>query len=746
MNYSPFLLRVPVQRWARRPLVAAALLASVSAYAQDAAPAAPAKETTVVLPTFTVNSPQDFGYRATNSITATGIGTEIYSTPISISVVTKDLINDIGGAGLLREILQYTAGVTTDSRDPNQYTTRGFLTPVLVNRVGGVSRNPTADFVERVEVVKGPNSVFFGRVAPGGVINLITLRPGLTRETKVKLVGGSYDYARIVVDHNQPLTRDISLRVAGSFLNRDDGYYDWTYQRQNAVYGALTWRLTENVTFNVNADYLDAKQNQPHSGARSDPEYLADPANIGVAISAWGARVRTPNNLPSITMFADDVAYANGDKGNGSGPENYKLDRAKNFQAELSATPQEWLALHLVAARRDAMVQTLEHGGYPDPTGTMVASRANFNGANPRSDIYEAEAVAEFKTGPVGHRLLVGARYVENADKTFALTGRAVNWNTKRQGPRLVTTEFATWPIVPTTFNVPSGTETAYYAAYQASLLADKVKILGGVRHIEVKNTANPGQTPLQTSDTTPQIGVFWEMVKDFSLFANYSQTFEPQFQVDVFGNIAPNVQGSGKEIGLKTRYLEGRLSGTVSMFEVLREGEARRDFLRETALGLTPILIAGGSSRSRGTELEFTYTPARNYQLLFAYTYLWEREVIKDTASPILVGRKLPLSPEHTFALWQRYTFTSGSLKGLTIGGGVRHQSNTSATLQPIFNLKLENSTPVDLLLSYGTNWGRSAVTYQLNVKNLFDEKYHDSSSLLADPLTVYLSAGLKF
>jgi hypothetical protein len=117
------------------------------------------------------------------------------------------------------------------------------------------------------------------------------------------------------------------VRIAGSFLDRNDGYYDWTHLRQNSGYAALSWRITDKLILNLNADYSESIQNQPHSAARSDPQYLADPANVGVLITTWGATARTPFNLPSITNFADDVAYRDGDKGNGSGPDNNKKDR-----------------------------------------------------------------------------------------------------------------------------------------------------------------------------------------------------------------------------------------------------------------------------------------------------------------------------------------------------------------------------------------------------------------------------------
>src|SRR5690606_23037932 len=140
--------------------------------------------------------------RATNSMTATGFGTEIYATPISVSVVTKDFISD-AGANYLIDSLRYTAGIVGDARDPNQFTGRGFRTPIQINRLAGFVRSPNTDFVERLDVVKGPNSVFFGRVSPGGLINLTTLAPKQRDETVLKLNYGSYDFKKGVVDVNK---------------------------------------------------------------------------------------------------------------------------------------------------------------------------------------------------------------------------------------------------------------------------------------------------------------------------------------------------------------------------------------------------------------------------------------------------------------------------------------------------------------------------------------------------------------
>lgn len=162
--------------------VASALVIPVLLRAQSATPTA-AEDPVVQLDTFKVSSAKDYGYRATNAITATGIGVEIDKTPISVSVITADLMKDLGAVELTQSVA-YTASIQMDTRNTASYFIRGFPVPLLVNNCTAAAARgdswaslPNPSFTERIELAKGPNSVFFGRVAPAGVVNLITLPP-----------------------------------------------------------------------------------------------------------------------------------------------------------------------------------------------------------------------------------------------------------------------------------------------------------------------------------------------------------------------------------------------------------------------------------------------------------------------------------------------------------------------------------------------------------------------------------------
>src|SRR5690349_17956318 len=165
----------------RRALLAAFVLTALAARGQGGNPAAPAaaSDEVVRLSEFQVSTTADKGYRAGNSVSATRIDTPIKDLPFAISAFTPQFISDIGARDLF-DVVQYAPSVTSAGREFNAgnavYTIRGFdQSPQHDGFVGEAYIDTTS--VERVEVVKGPASLLYGQVAPGGTVNYITKRP-----------------------------------------------------------------------------------------------------------------------------------------------------------------------------------------------------------------------------------------------------------------------------------------------------------------------------------------------------------------------------------------------------------------------------------------------------------------------------------------------------------------------------------------------------------------------------------------
>ncbi len=564
----------------------AAALAALSGTALSAQPAsvsgAPAaKDESVQLSPFTVVSEKEYGYRATNSITATGIGSEIYRTPISISVVTSDLIRDLG-AGSLREALLYSTSVTGDRRDPGSSGTggsamRGFATQLLVNRLSASVRNPVPYFIERVEIVKGPNAVFFGRVAPNGVLNVITLKPKSVTETVAHATYGSYDFTNLFLDQNLKLGDRVSLRLAGNWLDQRTGSYDYTYRRSESGYAALRWDFTSTIALNVTASIDHGKENKLSVSPRTNPAYIAytraNPTST-LGLIQWGAQFVAPNT-PVVTHYYNDLfdpytVFSSGVRGNNNGPDAFQEDWNTFVQTELLGTFGDGVSARLAHAYGDNEFEILEHIGYPTFNGTFPLAAPNYRGTKTRGNTLEAEVVASFSLLGTRHQLLLGGRLYFPRSGSFAAAGRAYTWNHLTQGDRRIIRDGYPNGLVKPAVVFASGDETALYAIDQVSLWDDKAKLLAGVRRTKVENnTGLAGAVTLAQTETTPQVGVLLEPVKGLAFFGNYSRSFEPQFNVDAEGKIATNVEGEGYEFGFKSQLLDGRLSGTVSYFDL---------------------------------------------------------------------------------------------------------------------------------------------------------------------------------
>ncbi len=199
-----------------------ACLAAVSTLAETAAAAADAGNDPVVLSEFTVSTSQDQGYRAGNSVSATRIDTPIKNLPFAVNAFTEQFILDTGARDL-QDIVKYAPGVTGAGREfvsgNTRFNIRGFDTtaPQRNGFVGARYVDPVN--IQRVEVVKGPASLLYGAIEPGGTVNYITKKPGEKRFAQITQDFGTDDYLRTQLDANLPL-------VAGKLLARVNAAFE----------------------------------------------------------------------------------------------------------------------------------------------------------------------------------------------------------------------------------------------------------------------------------------------------------------------------------------------------------------------------------------------------------------------------------------------------------------------------------------------------------------------------------------
>jgi iron complex outermembrane receptor protein len=230
-------------------LTACILIASL--HAQTASPSSTDTQgdATVKLPSFTVSENQDKGYLAANSVSATRISTPIADLPFAVSAFTPQFIADIGAQDI-GDIVMYAAGVSNGSNGFSYqaaFYLRGFQQYPEENGFfeGQYANNYVdASAIERVEVVKGPASLLYGQIQPGGTVNYITKQPEPKRFEKINIQAGSYNFYRGTLDVNEPLIGDTLLFRFNGSVEKSFQFVHPSKEVITVLAPSLKWNIT----------------------------------------------------------------------------------------------------------------------------------------------------------------------------------------------------------------------------------------------------------------------------------------------------------------------------------------------------------------------------------------------------------------------------------------------------------------------------------------------------------------------
>jgi outer membrane receptor protein involved in Fe transport len=253
--------------------LAALVGASVSPLWAQTVTTKTADEEVVTLTAFEVESEKDYGYLKTNSATATRIGMEIQKIPLNISVISREFLDDTN-AKSLTDLFRYSAAASGDTRfamripaneatPQGSFTMRGFQVNTLMRN--GVFRyiGHNLDNVERVEIVKGPASVFFGQGYPGGVINYVTKRPSFTKiPTTISVRLDDNSGQKVVLDNNTVLSKKAAMRIVGAWEDAQ-GERRFEYRKNFNLTPSLTLKPLDSgkVTINLEFEYQKSRYN-----------------------------------------------------------------------------------------------------------------------------------------------------------------------------------------------------------------------------------------------------------------------------------------------------------------------------------------------------------------------------------------------------------------------------------------------------------------------------------------------------
>jgi catecholate siderophore receptor len=628
------------------------------------------------------------GYVAQDIVTATKTDTPLIDVPQSIHVVTREQLDDQANYSL-GEVLRYVPGTTVGQGEGNrdQITLRG--------------QNTTADFfldgvrddvqyyrglynVERVEILKGPYALIFGRGGGGGIINRVQKTP-VADETfgAARASINSFGGWDLSADLNAPLGAKAAVRLNATYeaIESDRRFVDgrrYAWNPYLAVDLSETWKLGLSYEY-VNDDRVPdrgvpsvAVAGRPNTPLRGyDRLFFGVPGINVTTLEAHIVKARLDGQLADNLKFTSTLLYGDYDK----------LYNNVYANSAVSATG------------------TVVLDAYSDPT-----KRENLIG--------QANLIWDVKTGALEHKFLFGVEYGDQKTRnqrlgrTFA-PGNIFDINN---------------PVYPTvSFTAPTRdtvSDVEFFSAYAQDQISigEHFDIVAGLRydHFEIKGIdfIPAFDRPFSRSDDklSPRFGLIWKPQENASVYASFSRSFLPrsgdQFVSlsTVQENLAPE-KFTNYEIGAKWD-IRPDLNVTAALFQLDRSNATTPD-------PLNPLVsINVGKTRTKGLELALTGKILPDWQLSAGYTYQDAKLRGNDSV-------RLGQVPKHQFSLWNRYDVSDAFGLGL----GIVHQSSQFAAIRTsATTTRLPSFTRVDAAVFYDVS---EAVQLQANVENLFDTDY---------------------
>jgi len=645
------------------------------------------------------------GVVATQSVTGTKTDTPILETPQSLSVVTQAEIAS-QQSQTLPQALRYVPGVVTEpygaSSLSNDIKVRGFNAPRYLDGL----RLPIDSVItfaqarvepwglERIEVLKGPSSGLYGETSPGGLISMVSKRPTSERQNQVELQTGSFNRIQAAFDFSGPIDpeRQFLYRVVG--LGRTaDTVIDFTNEGRAFVAPSFTWQPTADTSFTILTSFdRDNGDGQPQ-------QYVP---GYGSLLPNINGRIPYSRNLgePSFDhwRFKQDMAgYAF----------EHRFNEIFQFRQNLRFAD---VHMDLTSMRSDV--------AFPDMLNTLrsafdIRSRSRTFGV-------DNQVQADFRTGPLLHKLLVGVDYQQQ--DSFAAYGFGFGYPLNIFNPVYGQVSPNPATFTPAVRQASDQDQIGIYLQDQIKLERWVLTLTGRHDHWQARTLDYLSGTAInqESNPTTGRVGLSYVFDIGVAPYVSYSTSFEPVIglaRVGRSGSVFQPTTGEGAEVGVKYQPLGLNALFTAAAFEITKQNVL-------TADPVDPLFsIQTGEVRVRGVELDVKINLTDRLEVIGGVTHI-EPVVTQSTTGN--VGFDLVNVPRDYASLWTKYTFRDGPAAGFGLGGGVRYIG--ASYVDALNTIVVPSYTLFDATASYDfvhLDRRMKGLTAQINVTNIFNKYY---------------------
>lgn len=662
-------------------------------------------------------------YTTGSMSTATRLNLSVKETPQSISVITRQQMDDFN-LNTLTEVLRQTTGVNVQHNDSDRvsYSSRGyginnFQIDGMLNTFGYMKSDSDTIIYDRIEVVRGATGLTTGAGDPSATVNMVRKRPTAQWQAKTGVSGGSHDNYYSFVDVGGPLAYDGKLRGRTVLAYRDSKSFRDNYALQRAVgYGILEGDLSDDTVLAVGFDYQDKKVQGtswgtvPYWNSQGGKAGLSRSTNMAAHWSSWP--------LTDKTTFASLDHRLNGD----------------------------W---HLKAAYTHRQSDTdgkVYYGGagFPnDDRSGMTAWASHMRGTS-RMEAIDLNLAGSYALLGREHELMMG--YGEATQRDVSPVMRSSipggyysieDWKYMGGIGKFADT------VTGLKGEHSSKQQKAGYLATRLSLTERLHAVLGSRYGSWELESAAPEYTAndqlLRANKTrqthndmwTPYAGLLYDITPEYTVYASYTDIFKPQSLKDVNEKYLEPVVGSNYEVGLKGSLLQERLNVAAAYFWSKQDNVAERDYsvLPNPKTGEEYYKSGGKGNKVSGFELEVAGEVMPDWNLTAGYTYTHS---LNGTHKRNNTGQPLNL-----LKVSSAYRLP-GAWRNLTVGGAVNWQSDiyefsnrpTGARdskgnrITTRAKITQQAYSVVNLMSRYQFD---EHVTASLNVNNLFDKKYYE-------------------
>ena len=636
----------------------------------------------------TVTVTESVGYQVAAISSGTKTLTPLRDVPQSITVVTKELIKDQMMMSIA-DVVRYVPGITATQGENNtdQVVIRGNSSSAdfFLNGMRDDAQYLRDLYnVERVEALKGPNAMIFGRGGGGGVINRVTKEAGFTPLREITLWGGSYNNKRFGADLDQPFNDKIAFRLNGLYEN-SDSFRKYVNLERYGISPTLT--LTPGRQTRITLGYENF--NDHRVADRGIPSFQGTPADVPISTyfgNPDDSRVRLGTNLGSAAIEHQSGRLSIRNRTSASGYDRFY----QNFVPG---------------------AVTLDK--------TLVSLSA-YNNAIQRTNIFnQTDFTYTISTGRIRHTLLAGAEAGRQRTDNFRNTGYFNNTITSFLAPYANPTINTPVTFRQSATDADNRIKTNVAATYLQDQieLSRYVQVIVGLRfdHFDLQYHNNRTSDNLRRIDNlaSPRAGIVFKPITPLSIYGSYSVSYLPS-SGDQFSSLTTITQQvkpekfSNYEAGVKWDVLRS-LSLTTAVYRLDRTNTRSIDPNDATRI------VQAGSQRTNGFEIGVNGSITRAWKVAGGYAY--QDAFVTSATTAARAGAHVAQVPHNTFSLWNNYQIRPRLGAGL----GFLNRSDMYAAIDN--TVILPSYIRADGALYFSLT---ERVRLQANVENLFDRKYY--------------------